>query len=363
MLGPHVLIRAEVPVRQGGRAEGEEQEAQHDAGAERVGKHAAVARIGGREGDGDGLHAKGAEANGVGDADCDIVDGEHRLVVGGASDEQGDRQRRGRKDERTERKRQREAQLLEHHEVAAAGGHQVIERALPGNPALFEEGAHVGACIPPGDEVLENHAGGQRGEAPPGSDKAEHGEDHGEDEGEGDAQERRDVGLAALQIVEEHDHRHVAQEEGRVHHESAQQRPARDFGQMGRKAEGVLEDERVEWRNGGKALQKQQRGHHQVVQPLEGAVAAARASVDHAGHHETAAERADHEHHGLPLCEGRQAVHAEGTVRGDAADERIRDRLGKRLQQQGHVEARDPADAKGRAAVFLGVVHVPNIIA
>ena len=137
--------------------------------------------------------------------------------------------------------------------------------------------------------------------------------------------------------------RYVPHEERRLKWNAPEQGLAGDLREVGRQVEHVPEDERVERRQCGERLDGEQAGHHPGVEADEVLVAGARAGEDHAGHDESAADRADEEHDGLPLGEGRERVDTERPVRDDGGHERVGEALGKRLNKERYVEARRPA--------------------
>ena len=270
------------------------------------------------------------------------MDGEHVVGVGRPADEGGDHERREHQQEAAERKRKREAELLERE----AGDARKRRRAFCLRPV--GKPRDVWPRIEPGGDELHADAEGQRREPPPRPDQAHLRKGDGKREGRRQADDRRIVRLRAFEVVEEDDHRNVAEEEEPVHHHAIEERARRDLGELRRQREESREQPVRERRQRSDALDRQERGHHQRVEPPEGDVAHPGLREDESGGDEPAADRADHEHDHLTLAEGSERVDAMFAVRDDAGDERIRERLREPLQQQRHVEARDAPDAELR---------------
>ena len=285
------------------------------------------------------------------------MDGEHVLRIDRPSDKGGDRDGREHQQEAAERKRKREAELLE--------GQAGDARERLGVPGLRPVGKprDVGPGEEPGRGKLHADAEGQRREPPPRTHQAHPRECDGEGKGDDKAHERRVVRLRAVEVVEEDHHRDVAEEEESVHQRAEEKRARRDDGELRREREEAREYPVGKRRHRDDALQREERGHHQRVEAPEGDVAHPRLGEDKAGGDESAADRADREHDHLPLAEGRERVHSQLPVRDDSGDERIRERLREPLQQQWNVEARDAPNAEHRLPRFVRPHLAPHHIA
>ena len=348
----HVLEGAEVPVSDEGRGEGERDDAEEESRDDCVDEQPAVAVVLGAELDGDGLEGQRAERHGVGDADRDVVDGEHVGGVGGAGDERGNHERRAGEQESTERQRERVAELLreERGEPDAGRFRAAVLRAV-------REIRDARTRVEVGEEGLDPDADREREEPPARSDEPGAREDRREEHGRHDARDGGVVGLRAFEVVEEHHQRHVPEEESGVGEDGEDERPAGNLYELRRKVEESAEDPGVEGREGRDHLQRAQGGHQGGVEALEGGVAEPGLREDESGRDEPAAERADHEHDHQALAEGREGVHAVLAVGDDAGDERIGERPGEPLHEEGDVESRD---VRHRESVGCG--HPAHII-
>ena len=276
------------------------------------------------------------------------MDREHIFRIGRSSDEGGDSDRGEHQKKAAERKRERKTELLE----SKPGN--VRERPRVAGLRSVRKERDIRPRKEPGRDKLHPDAESQRREPPPGSDKPEPREGDGERKSHDKPDQRRIVGLRAVEIIEKNDHRNVAQKEKSVHHRGEEKRARRHMGQIVGKIEKPREYPVRKRRHRDDALNRQKRRHHKRVQAFEGDVAHPRLRENEPGRDKSAADSADHEHDHLPLAEGRKRVHAVLPVRDDSGDERIRERLRKPLQQQRNIKSRDAPYAEFPVSRFTG---------
>ena len=281
------------------------------------------------------------------------MDREHIFRIDRSSDEGGDRDRGEHQKKAAERKRKREAELLESKPGDVRKRPRVFRLRPVGQPR------DIRPRKKPSRDKLHPDAERQRRETPPRSDKPKLRETDGERKSHDKPDQRRIVRLRAVQIVEKNDHRDVAQKEKSVHHGGEEKRARRYMGKFCGKIEKPGKYPARKRRHRNDALNGQKRRHHKRVEAFESDVAHPRLRENEPGRDKSAADSADHEHNHLTLAEGRKRIHAVLPVRDDSCDERIRERLRKPLQQQRDIKARDAPYAKFRISRFVRS-HIRN---
>ena len=137
------------------------------------------------------------------------MDGQHVRRIRRAPHERRDAEGRKHQQESTER----ELELLPGERA------DILRRQLLRRQLGLAQLPHVGTGVMPGDEQFDDDAERKREESPAGADPADSREKRRAGERHANARERRRIRLAALVVVEEDDHRHVPEEERRLHHQ------------------------------------------------------------------------------------------------------------------------------------------------
>ena len=202
-----VLVCAEIPASYERSRKRKRNYAKEKSGDDGIYKKSPVACILRRKLDRHRLHAERGKRHGIRNAECDIVDGEHVLRFDSPSDEGGDCDRRKHQQETSERKRKREPKLFE----GKAGNARKRLRFF--GPGLVWKTRDVRTGKEPCRDKLHGDTEGKRRKSPPRPHKTHPRECDGEGKCHNKADERRIVRLRTFEVIEEDNHRDIADKE------------------------------------------------------------------------------------------------------------------------------------------------------